>query len=355
MALLWCDGFDHYGTSTAKMLDGVYAEVGTSASISTLNPRTGANHLRINGGSGQAATFVRRVLGGAKTTVGLGAVFYLTALPTGNNCQRIFGYADATNATQLGIVIQSTGTIEAWRGVPGSGTSLGATSSPVVVASAYQHIEAVVLFSQTVGTVEVRVNGVTVLSVSGVDTCNTALTECSQVYIGGAANGTQTDKTHYIDDLFCYDNTSSYNNTFIGDRRVLTLFPDANTATADWTAVGAATGYECIDEASPDDDTTYITAATVGLVSQFGLQNLPGGISVINAVVMVERARKTEAGTANTQVSVVSGASTTAGADKALTEIYTYRQDVFQIDPASAAPFTPSEVDALQFKVARTA
>jgi len=355
MALLWCDGFDHYGTSTAKMLDGVYAEVGTSASISTLNPRTGANHLRINGGSGQAATFVRRVLGGAKTTVGLGAVFYLTALPTGNNCQRIFGYSDAANATQLGIVIQSTGTIEAWRGVPGSGTSLGASSSPVVVASAYQHIEAVVLFSQTVGTVEVRVNGVTVLSVSGVDTCNTALTECSQVYIGGAANGTQTDKTHYIDDLFCYDNTSSYNNTFIGDRRVLTLFPDANTATADWTAVGAATGYECIDEASPDDDTTYITAATTGLVSQFGLQNLPAGISVINAVVMVERARKTEAGTANTQVSIVSGASTTAGADKALTEIYTYRQDVFQIDPASAAPFTPSEVDALQFKVARTA
>lgn len=355
MALLWCDGFDHYGTSTARMLDGAYAEVGTSVSLVTTNPRTGTHHLRITGGSGQAATFCRRVLGGAKTTVGIGAVFYYTSLPSGNNCQRVFGFYDATNATQLAIVVQSTGTIEAWRGAAGSGTSLGVTSSPVVVASAYQHIEAVVLFSQTVGTVEVRVNGVTVLSVSGVDTCNTALTECSQVYIGGAGSATQTDSTHYIDDVFCYDNTSSYNNTFIGDRRVLTLFPDANTATADWTAVGAASGYLCIDEASPNDDTDYITAATVGLVSQFGLQNLPAGISVINAVVMVERARKTEAGTANTQVSVVSGASTSNGVDKALTEVYTYRQDVFQTDPASAAPFTPAEVDALQFKVARTA
>jgi ABC-type amino acid transport system permease subunit len=355
MALLWCDGFDHYGTSTTKMLDGVYAEIGGDVSISTTNPRTGANHIRIGGGGSQAQSFLRRVLGGAKTTVGMGAAFYLLALPTGNNCQRIFGYNDATNVLQLALVIQSTGTIEAWRGTPGTGTSLGVTASPVVVANAYQHIEAVVFFSQTVGTVEVRVNGVTVLSISGVDTCNTALTECSQVFIGGAAIGTQTNQTTYIDDVFCYDNTSSYNNTFIGDRRVLTLFPDANTATADWTAVGAASGYLCIDEAAPNDDTDYITAATVGLVSQFGLQNLPSGISVVNAVVMVERARKTEAGTANTKVSIVSGASNTAGADKPLTEVYTYRQDVFQTDPASAAPFTPANVDALQFKVERTA
>jgi hypothetical protein len=357
MALLWCDGYDHYGTTNAKLLDGVYAEIGGSVSISTINPRTGTYSLRISGGGSTAQSWVRRVLGGAKTTVGMGAAFYFTALPTGNNSQRIFGYSDTTNTYQIQIVIQSTGTIEVWRGSAGSGTSLGVTSVPVIVASAYQHIEAVIFFSQTVGTVEVRVNGATVLSVSGVDTCATALTECSQVYIGGAASGTgiQVDQTQYIDDVYCYDNTSSYNNTFIGDRRVLTLFPDANTATADWTAVGAASGYLCINEASPNDDTNYISAATVGLVSQFGLQNLPGGISVVNAVVMVERARKTEAGSANTQVSIVSGASTSNGADKPLTEVYTYRQDVFQTDPATAAPFVPAAVDALQFKVARTA
>jgi hypothetical protein len=176
------------------------------------------------------------------------------------------------------------------------------------------------------------------------------------VNIGGAWLGSGLGTSSmYLDDVFCYDDTGTYNNTFIGDRRVLTLFPNANTATADWTAVGAATGYEAIDEASPDDDTSYITAATAGLVSQFGLQDLPGGISVINAVVMVERARKTEAGAANTKVSVVSGASSAAGADKPLTEIYTFRQDVFQIDPNTAAPFTPAGVNALQFKVERTA
>jgi len=355
MALLWCDGFDHYGTSTTKMLDGAWAEAGGAVTLSSANPRTGTYHIRQSGGTTASTTNIRRVLGGAKTTVGMGGAFYLPALPSGNNSQRLFQFADATNTIQITIVCQSTGTIEAWRGQATSGTSLGITSVPVIVANAYQHIECVAFFSQTVGTVEVRVNGVTVLSISGADTCATSLVECSQVYIGGGVGGTLQFERTDLDDVFCYDNTTSYNNSFIGDRRVLTLFPDANTATADWTAVGAASGYLCIDEAAPNDDTDYITAATTGLVSQFGLQNLPAGISVVNAVVMVERARKTEAGTANTQVSIVSGASTSNGVDKPLTEIYTYRQDVFQTDPASAAPFTPAEVDALQFKVARTA
>lgn len=347
MALLWCDGFDHYGTTVAKLLDGVYADTTGVTSLSTANPRTGTTSLLIN-----SVGTLRRVLGGAKTTVGLGGAFYYAALPGANDQQRIFGFRDAANTDQVSIVLNSTGTITAHRGSVG-GTALGTTATPVVTASAYQHIEAVVLFSQTVGTIEVRVNGVTVLTLSGQDTCATSLVECSQVILGGGNGGSAV--SHYLDDIYAYDDTGSYNNTFIGDRRVLTLFPNANTATADWTAVGAATGYECIDEASPDDDTTYITASTTGFSSQFGLSNLPAGVSLVSGVVMVERARKTEAGTANTQISIVSGASTTAGTDKPLTEVYTYRQDVFELDPATAAPFTPTAVDALQFKIERTA
>ena len=342
MALLWCDGFDHYGT-VSRLLDGPYADITAVSSISTSNVRTGANSLLTF-----ANASLRRVLGGAKTFVGLGGAFYWTSLPAGNNVQRVFDFRDAGNFQQIVLYIQSTGTISAYRNT----THLGTTATPVLTANAYQHIEAQILFSQTVGTIEVRVNGVTVLSLSGQDTCNTANVECSQVTLaGGGGSGGNC----YLDDIYAYDNTGSYNNSWIGDRRVLTLFPNANTATADWTAVGAATGYECIDEANPNDDTDYINATAAGKISQFGLQNTPAGVSAISGVVMIERARKTEAGIGNTKVSIVSGASVSAGADKPLTEIYTYRQDVFETDPATAAPFTPSGVDSLQFKVERTA
>ena len=342
MALLWVDGFDHYGT-VARLLDGPYAETTAVSSISTSNVRTGANSLLCFSNA-----TLRRVLGGAKTFVGIGGAFYFTGLPIANQAQRIFDFRDATNFQQIVIWAQSTGTVSAYRGA----THLGTSAAPVITANTYQHIECQILFSQTVGTIEVRVNGVTVLSLSGQDTCASALVEASQVAFAG---GTGSGSNCYLDDIYAYDNTGSYNNTWIGDRRVLTLFPNANTATADWTAVGAATGYECIDEANPNDDTDYINATASGKISQFGLQNTPAGVSAISGVVMVERSRKTEAGIGNTKMSIVSGASTTAGADKPLTEVYTYRQDVFETDPATAAPFTPSGVDSLQFKVERTA
>lgn len=348
MALLWCDGFDHYGI-TSNLTEGVYSEL-SAASLDSTNPRTGTHCLTCS-----TVSSIRRVLGGAKTTVGLGGAFYYPSLPTQPVRARIWEFRDAANLANVTIGLDTTGTITAYRGALG-GTVLGVTAAPVVSAETYQHIEALVFFSQTVGTVEVRVNGVTVLSLSGVDTVNTALVECSQIVLGG---GTGTGAVgHQLDDVFAYDGTGTYNNTFIGDRRVITLFPNENTATADWTPVGAASGYECIDEANPDGDTSYISATapgTPGPVSEFGLDNLPAGISAINGVVLVAFERKTEAGAANTQWAIKSGASETAGADKPMTEIYTYRQDVFETDPASAAPFTPAEVDALKAKVERTA
>lgn len=357
MALLWCDGFDHYGTTAGNLTEGVWAEVSSGYGLSAVNPRTGLRCINFNA-STTTPRRMRRVLGGAKTTVGIACAIYMSNLPIVNNSYVLMDFRDAANAVQISIVVQSTGTISAIRGVA-SGTILGTSASPVITAEAYQHVETLVFFSQTVGTVEVRVNGVTVLSLSGQDTVASSLIECSQVAFSLGPNVTTAapDVVSDLDDVFTYDNAGSFNNTFIGDRRVLTLLPDADTIQADWTPVGSATGFGAIDENTPDGDTTYITAGAPGSpgpISEFGIQNLPAGISAISAVVIVEMARKTEAGPANTQWSVISGVSETAGADKPMTEIYTYRQDVFETDPASAAPFTPAEVDALLIKVERT-
>lgn len=353
MALLWMDGFDHYGGSTGNMTEGAWAELSSSLSISASNPRTGTNHI-IDGSSTQT-TPLRRVLGGAKTTVGIGAAFYLTQLPTGNGARRLFDFRDAANGIQVSIICQSTGTIAAYRG-NGTGTLLGTSASPAIVAEAYQHVEAVVFFSNTVGTVEVRVNGVTVLSLSGQDTVNTANVECSQIGICGSSNGSNSGGQLHIDDIFCYDSSGSYNNTFIGDRRVLLRALDGDTSEADWTVVGAANGFTAL--ATPDGDTSYISAGPVGSPldsSEFTLTDMPAGVSAISAVQIVHMERKTEAGTANTQWSIISGASEGLGTSNPLTEIYTYRQDVFETDPASAAPFTASDVNGLLVKVTRTA
>lgn len=368
MALIFCDGFDHYGVDETNMLDGVYAELRTGfgsaapAALVTTNPRTGTHNLRWTDHASETnSRVVRRVLGGAKTTVGLAVAAYLNALPSANDIYVLYDFRDTANVVQVSIIVQSTGIIAAFRGDRQTGTQIGTTATPAVTADAYQHIETMVTFDSTVGEVEVRVNGVTVLSLTGVDTTASANQECSQIGLTCGPNNTTlslTDPnvTTDIDDCFCYDDTGSFNNTFIGDRRVLTLFPNADTAIADWTPLSGS-GFSNIDEADPDDDTSYITAAagaSPALASEFDLDDLPVGVASISAVVVVNRMRKTTAGVANVQASLVSGASEAAGTDRALTEAYTYYQDVIEADPDTAAPFTPAAVDSVKLKVERT-
>lgn len=360
MAVIFMDSFDHYGTDENNMTDGAYAQIddilSTGFSLSTANPRTGSTALRRD--ISNAVNVTRRVLGGAKTVVGQAVAAYFSQLPT-NDGYVIYDFRDASNDVQVSIVVNTTGVIEVFRGTR-SGTSLGVSSTPAVVAEAYQHIETWATFDNVVGEVEVRVNGVTVVAVSGVDTVATTNIECSQVALLGGPNsgslvhGVSTD----FDDYFVMDDSGSYINDFVGDRRVLTQFMNADTAQADWSLSTGADGYALIDEANPNDDTDYISTGAPGSpgpISEFEFEDLPAGVSTISAIAIVHRSRKTDAGTANVQTSIVSGSSEASGADRPMTEAYTYYHDIIEADPDTAAPFTPSAVNSAKFKIERTA
>lgn len=351
MALLWCDGFDHYGTGAtgkSNMLEGPYAELGgnPSSTITTENLRTGSGNWR-SSFSLSSNSILRRVLGGLRNTVGTGAAFYFSNMPVSNDATRLIDFRNDANASLIRLILQTTGTLKVE--YPGGSFT---TDAPVVVSESYQHIEMLCFRDPTNGSIEVRVNGVTVISLSSINTGSTPFAQMAYCYNPSPSGASSL--TAHIDDLFCYDDTGSFNNSFIGDRRVITLFPTADTISADFTAVGSATGFGAINQTTPDGDTTYITSATVGDESEFEYANLPGGISTISAVVSVAMSRKTEAGPTNLEVAAVSGASVTPGADRPLTERYTYWQDVFETDPASAAPFTPAEVNAMKLRFKRT-
>lgn len=360
MALLWMDGFDHYGSGAAgrlAMLDGVWAEISSNWTPTATNSRTGTAALR--GSSFTGAQVIRRVLGGAKTVVGVGGAFYLNVLPAANLAVKLCDFRDAANAIQVIIFVDSTGTVSAYRG--DGVTLLGTSASPAVVASAYQHAECKVVFSQTVGSVEVRINGVTVLSLTGQDTVASALVECSQVSVFGTKNTPTNVLTLDIDDVFAWDDSGTLNNDFLGDRRVRTLFPDADTATEDWVATGATDGFDCIHDAAPDNETTYISAAPLTgspptpLTSIYGLQDPPAGAGAIAAVQTYVRMRKTEAGVTDVQVSMLSSGDESAGADHAITEAYTYWMDVHELNPNTGTVWSEASLSAAQLQIKRTA
>ena len=368
MAILWAENFDYFGGDTNKLMNGLWAEVtdigstGGEMELSSTSPRSGTHSLQLNGsGSSIGDAYARRVFGSALTTFGLGMVFYPVTLPQGNNIVILAQFRDANNAPQITVYLQTTGAIAVYRassaGDPRD-TLLG-TSTVLATANAWSHLEIRVVMSDTVGAVAIRLNETTILDLTAIDTVATSLVECSQVVVGyhTPASDAADLPTVRWDDMILWDTSSSYNNDFLGDHHIFTVFPNQDTAEADWIESAGSVGYTLIDDATPDD-ATYIEAANANDVSVFDLGDLSAEVSSIAAVITLPRMLKTAGGTSKVQVSMLAAGSPTAaadGADRAITEAATYWPDVFQEDPGTAAPWSRESFNAAQIRVTRTA
>jgi hypothetical protein len=345
------DGFDHYGVSPNggrdAMLAGVWADMNTGFLVSSGIARTGTYSLRQVGSSNQR---MRRLLGSNLTTVGIGFGLYLPQIPAGNNRIGV-QLRDNSNVAVFTVTFQSDASIEVFRGYANTGTSLY-RSGQVLTAQAWNHIEFKVFRNATTGTVELRVNGITIIDLTAQ---NTGSNDFASVVFGDPSSGAASGSEFYLDDIFVWDTSGSYNNDFIGPQRIYTLFPNDDTAQADWTPNSGSTGYTQLDEVQPDADTTYIEAASVNDISEFELGNLPAGVSAISAVMTQSMLRKSDAGTANVQASLLSAAAVAAGTDRPITEVYTYWPDVFETDPNTGSPWTASGFNAAKLRLEKTA
>lgn len=353
--ILWAESFDYLGTgatSETNMLKGLWAAfVGGSTNISVDGgqSRTGNYSLRIG-----SATFIssmysaRRVIGSTKTVVGIGYGFYATALPAVNGSVGM-GFRTPSNTVIASLRTNSDGSLSVY---DSAGTLL-VTSDPVLTATAWNHIEAKILVDNVVGEIEVRVNQATVIHGTNLDFGSTGCNQISFQHFTtspGDASGTY----YYFDDIVVWDDTGSLNNDFLGPQRVLTIFPSVDTAQADFQLSGAASGYDCINDTVPDDDTTHLFTENIGDISEFELPDLPPETANIIGVYIPNLSKLSDAGIGNLQVSMVSGSDIAAGADNVLTAAYTYRGDVFETDPATDALWTKSGLEAAILKIEKT-
>lgn len=375
MSLLWMDGFDHYGDDETKMLDGAWAEYygsafgnGGSAFLDTALPRTGARSLHFKTSipfgsiyaSGSQRCWWRRVFGEQKTRAGVAFAMYMEELPA--NPLRIgVAFCDEDNSPNLVFYVLPTGAIQAYRGgIPTTintftGTLLG-TSSVALVAKGYNHVEIWATADNAAGAFEVRVNGVTVLNVAGVNTVASSKEEFSQVRIGefgwrSQDVGMQAD--WYIDDIYAADDAGAINNDFVGDLKVYTKFPVADTTTQDWSPSTGATAWPILDN-NPADDGQYLTANDPGDTLIEEMDDLPAEVVTIAGVQPTVRAWKTDAGNAKVQLGVVSGSVVDVGVEHALSQAISYHWDVFEVDPETGAAWTIDGFNDAQVSLERT-
>ncbi len=256
MSLIWVEGFDHYN-STDDMLQGAWLSADTDGSQFYVEPngagRFGGKCLAWTPGatmySARAArTFTRSIsagfVGGASLVVGTGGT---TAAGTEFICQ---------GAVQFGVQLCQGGYIQVVNHLNSyQQTVLGQSPVNSYVGGVWQYIE--IGFTLSIlnpCTVVVRVGGTQVLALSGVNLLNGVATNATvdtlSFNLGGTATGGLLQS---IDDVYVCDDLVGPGpnpfNTFQGDCRVQTMFPNGAGAVTNWVTnspvtspTGASTG-----------------------------------------------------------------------------------------------------------------
>lgn len=392
MARLWEDGFDHYGAgvssptgsdgaSIVNMLDGSYAQVGGGSPngfgcIFVSSPvATGPTSLYIGTGTG-LTTFegLRKVLPASKDKLGVSLRVYFPSLPSESTAAAICHMLSNTpTVAQLSFIVNANGAIEIWRGrgTPGSGgagaAALLATTDPILVAAAWNHVEMQAYIHDSTGWVRIAVNGVHRFEMTDLDTKYDSSNVAS---IGQhLVSYTAPNGPFYMDDYIIYDFTgdsgvdtdfcpptdgSGIATSYIGELQVWPLFPNEDTAEADWLKSTGTDGYALIDERAPDD-ADYIYSTASGDLSEFGLEDLPPEISYIRGLGIHARMSKSNAGAAMVRLGMKSVVATSDASERPLTVEPTYWNDQINVDPASSARWTRESLNAAWLRLTRSA
>ena len=337
MAVVFVEGFDHISAaqSTSKgwsaALNAVVAgRLGGQACRTASTGLAGPSHALPSSYSSVIAGF-------AFQSSGIAATVDFFALRSGG-----------TNVVRLRLSLVSGSNV--LQVLNAAGTVLATGTTPIL-ASVWYYIEVKVVVSATVGTVEVRLNGLgtTEASATGV---NTGASNVDTIILGSLIS-----TAGIFDDMYVCDTSGSApTNDFLGDYRVETLITTAEGANTAWTANTGTKAGAVDDATSYDSDTTYILDSTPGDRETFTIASLAVGTGTVFAVQTNLVARKDDAGARTIAPVIRTGGvnydgTTTAGLS---TSYLDYTQLYDRLDPAGSA-WSIATVNAMEVGVKEVA
>lgn len=334
MALRFIDGFDHYGVTSGT--DNLLNKwTGWSNTITTSAPGRFGVGAALNLGS----RFIYKNLDSQGTwTIGMAVN---TNSFQGAGSQLLY-FADA-GTVQMDLQWDGAGRLRATR----NGSTILATGTTVISLNTWYYVEYKILISDSVGTAELRINGGTPdFAITGQDTKQSA-NATADAFLVANGNGNTL-----IDDLYVCDGTGSApQNSFLGDVRVETLYPNGNGNSSQWVGSdsNSTDNYLLVDETDPNDDTDYVESATVGNEDTYTYSNLVTTSGTIYAVQLLPWAKKTSAGLR--QIVTVARLAGTEEDSLAITlpSSYTYVAQNIRTTKPGGGVWTVSDVNSAEF------
>jgi hypothetical protein len=222
---------------------------------------------------------------------------------------------------------------------------IGTANVPIMVDN-WQYLELQV-FIDDVGSYELRLDGVNILSNGSVDTrtagSNASIDRVQLNRISATSNET-------YDDFYLLDDAGLTNNDFLGDIQIETMFPDSDGNRNNFTRVGGGlNNFEAVDDGnSPDDDTTYNHSATLDDDELYGHAAMTAAFDTVYAIQVRNHCRKENAGERQVRALIRSNVSEAEGAAQVLSVDWRYKDHIFETDPQGGGAWTETRINALE-------
>jgi hypothetical protein len=336
MSLIFTDSFDHYATDDIlKKWDTTNS--GTHSIDGSFPRRVGTKYWKSTGTDAQTKN-----LSSFGPTIILGFAHWCTLIYEGVSFRFYSMSSDDGLKEVIELTISHTGAISVICG----GTSVSSASA-LIFGSQWQYIEMKVFLHDTLGTVEVKISGTTVIDESGVDTRTNYNLEDLTLPICFSMQG--AGSLTYIDDLYICDGDGGVNDDFLGDCRIDCLYPNAAGTNTTFTPLPAVDNYLNVDDPGDiDDDTTYNQSKTLNSIDSYNMESISALGTTIYGVVQNSCLRKTDADSRYAKDYLKTGAVETLGAELHLTDTYKVWQDLYDVNPEDSEAWAEADINALE-------
>jgi len=341
MSILYTEGFERMTNNESVVQPGWFDAGSGFTIVSTSNYRTGTRSLRVYATSSQG--YAQKNLPSTYQALYIGFNCYGSSLAS-NADYKLVSVVDGTTEQLYFRNERISGTIPscAITAYRGDGTLLG-TSTALWQPGYHTYFEFKFVIDNTVGAYECKMNGVSILSGSGVDTQVSANAYADRFRLCGGAN-----EGKYFDDVYVAD------DGYKGVIRVEPLFPNGNGNYSQWTGSdgNSTDNYLLVDESTtPNGDTDYVASSTPDQLDSYVMANLANNGVTVKSVKAIIQARKDDTNVRQLALLCRSGSTDSVGTTRTMTTTYTFYEQVWETDPATAAAWAGSAIDAAEFGV----
>lgn len=153
----------------------------------------------------------------------------------------------------------------------------------------------------------------------------------------------------YYDDFKVNDTTGTYNAGRVGRGGFHWLPVVGVGASSQFTpSDGEADNYEMVDEVPADEDTSYVSTTTEGMIDTYEIEVPEGVTGAVSSAVWWALPKIIEAGGGNIAPVLRIGGANYVADQKGVDTTYRYVRHVYDINPATGQPWTLPEVAAIE-------